>query len=264
MRLEDWHYAPKVMLSKVPVVTAIFWVVKILTTGMGETTSDFLVHQMDPPIAVGIGFALFAAALTLQLAVPRYNPWIYWSAVLSVSIFGTMAADVLHVRFGIAYWVSSAFFLVLLTMIFVLWQTSEKTLSFHNITTRRRETFYWLAVLATFALGTAAGDMTATSLGLGYLGSGILFAVTILVPFLAWWRLGLPEIPAFWFAYIVTRPLGASFADWMGVSHERSGLNWGTGPVSLALGGLIFACVGWIAFRQKGIQNDISARARSR
>ena len=242
--------------SKVPQITALFWVIKILTTGMGETTSDFLVHQIDPPIAVALGLMIFIAALVAQFVAPRYNAWIYWLAVLAVSIFGTMAADVLHIGLGVPYIVSTVFFSTALAVIFALWYRSEGTLSIHSITTRRREAFYWATVLATFALGTAAGDMTATSLGLGYLGSGVMFACVIAVPALAYWLFGLPEIPAFWFAYIVTRPLGASFADWMGVSHERSGLNWGTGPVSLVLGVLIVLCVGYVAFTRNDTPSE--------
>lgn len=250
VRREDWHYAPHKGLSKVPQITALFWIVKILTTGMGETTSDFLVHQLDPPLAVALGFVIFVVAMVAQFMVPRCNAWVYWLAVVSVSIFGTMAADVLHVGLGIAYVISTIFFSASLAVIFAGWYRSEGTLSIHSITTRRREAFYWAAVLATFALGTAAGDMAATSLGLGYLGAGVLFAGVILVPALAYWRFGLPEIPAFWFAYIMTRPLGASFADWMGVSHARSGLDWGTGPVSLGLAALIFGFV-WIIARKE-------------
>ena len=235
-------------ISKVPQITVLFWVVKILTTGMGETTSDFLVHQMDPPIAVAIGFLIFAAAMVAQFAFPRYNTWVYWAAALSVSIFGTMAADVLHVGLGVPYVASTIFFLAALGGIFAIWFRVEGTLSIHSITTRRREVFYWATVLTTFALGTAAGDMTASSLALGYFASGLMFGAIILVPALAWWRLGLAEIPAFWFAYIVTRPLGASFADWMGVSHERSGLDWGTGPVSLVLGCLILGVLGYLSW----------------
>ena len=245
-RRNDPRNAP----SKVPRITAIFWLVKILTTGMGETSSDYLVHQIDPPIAVGLGLAILVAAMAVQFIAPKYDAWIYWAAVLSVSIFGTMAADVLHVGLGVAYVVSTTVFSVALATIFAVWRLTEGTLSIHSITTRRREAFYWATVLATFALGTAAGDMTATTLGLGFFGSGVVFAGVILVPLLAWWRLGLAEIPAFWFAYIVTRPLGASFADWMGVNHERSGLGWGTGPVSLVLGVLIVGLVAYIAFRR--------------
>lgn len=233
--------------SKVPEVTILFWIVKVLTTGMGETTSDFLVHRIDPPVAVAIGFAGFVAALAVQLTAPRYSPWIYWAAVVMVSVFGTMAADVLHVGLGVPYVVSTGAFAVSLVAILSLWHRVEGTLAIHSIHRRRREAFYWATVLATFALGTAAGDMTAQSLGLGYLDSGILFAAVIAIPAIAWWKFGLAEIPAFWFAYIVTRPLGASFADWMGVGQARGGLGWGTGPVSLVALALILLLVGSLA-----------------
>ncbi|MFC2967981.1 COG4705 family protein [Acidimangrovimonas pyrenivorans] len=242
--------------SKVPEVTAIFWVVKILTTGMGETTSDFLAHHIYPPIAVLIGLVGLVAAMALQLAAPRYNAWSYWLAMVMVSVFGTMAADVLHVGFGIPYIASTMFFALSLAVIFWLWHRTEGTLAIHSIHSHRRELFYWATVLATFALGTAAGDMTATSLGLGYLDSGFLFAGVIALPALAFWKLGLPEVPAFWFAYIVTRPLGASFADWMGVNHQRGGLDWGTGPVSLGLFALIVVLVGYLALTRSDVEPE--------
>ncbi|GHD99854.1 membrane protein [Defluviimonas sp. 20V17] len=242
--------------SKVPQVALIFWVVKILTTGMGETTSDFLAHHIYPPIAVIIGFLGLIAALALQLAAPRYNAWIYWLAVVMVSIFGTMAADVLHVGLGIPYVVSTTSFAISLALILWLWHRVEGTLAIHSIHSRRRELFYWATVLATFALGTAAGDMTATSLGLGYLDSGVMFTGIFMLPALAYWRLGLPEVPAFWFAYIVTRPLGASFSDWMGVNHARGGLAWGTGPVSLTLAALIVLCVGYLAVSRCDVEPE--------
>src|SRR5579859_3210721 len=210
-------------LRKVPELTVYFWVVKLLTTAMGESTSDAMVHHLDPVVAVAIGGLGLAAALILQLAVRRYVAWIYWLAVVMVAVFGTMAADVLHIGFGIPYLVSTAFFMVVLAIIFAVWYASEKTLSIHSISTRRRELFYWATVIATFALGTAAGDMTATTLNLGYFYSGILFAVLIALPALGYGLLGLNEIPAFWFAYIVTRPLGASFADWFGKPQSAGG-----------------------------------------
>jgi uncharacterized membrane-anchored protein len=219
----------------------------VLTTGMGETTSDFLVHRLGPPPAVLIGAAAFSAALWLQLRAGRYSAWIYWLAVAMVGVFGTMAADVLHVGLGIPYAVSTTFYAIVLTAVFLTWQRSELTLSIHSILTRRRELFYWAAVLATFALGTAAGDMTARTLGLGYLGSGIMFAALIAVPAVAYWRFGMNAILAFWFAYIVTRPLGASFADWLAVPHSRGGLGFGYGPVSLVLAVLIVGFVAYLA-----------------
>lgn len=232
---------------KVAAVTPLFWVVKILTTGMGETTSDFFVRLFDPYLVVLVGAVLFLAAIALQLRQRRYVVWIYWLAVVMVSVFGTMAADVLHVGLGIPYAVSSAFFAVALAVVFAAWFSAEHTLSIHSITTMRRELFYWATVVTTFALGTAVGDLTATSLHLGYLTSGVLFAVIFVLPALAYWRLGLNSIAAFWFAYILTRPLGASFADWMGVSHARGGLAWGTGPVSLVLALIIVVIVSYMA-----------------
>jgi uncharacterized membrane-anchored protein len=238
-------------MSKVPEVTAYFWVIKVLTTGMGETTSDYLAHRIGPIVAVGLAGVVLTAALVLQLSVRRYVAWIYWSAVVMVSVFGTMAADVLHVGLGVPYVVSTAFFVLALAAIFALWYASEKTLSIHSIFTWRREVFYWATVMATFALGTAAGDMTAVSMHLGYLASGVMFAVLMTVPALAYWRLGLNPVFAFWFAYVVTRPLGASFADWLGVSRVRGGLALGTGQVSLGLTVVIVGFVGYLAMSRK-------------
>jgi uncharacterized membrane-anchored protein len=163
-----------------------------------------------------------------------------------VSVFGTMAADVVHIALGVPYAVSTVVFAVVLAAVFVVWYRTEGTLSIHSIRTRRRELFYWLTVLTTFALGTAAGDLTASTMHLGYFASGVLFAVVIAVPAVAHWRLGLNAITAFWFAYIVTRPLGASFADWLGVPPSRRGLDLGTGPVTLTLALVIAVLVGYL------------------
>lgn len=239
---------------KVPEVTVYFWIIKMLTTGMGETTSDYLVHQLNPIIAVAIGGICFVAALILQFAARRYVAWIYWLAVVMVAIFGTMVADVLHVGFGIPYIVSATFFAVALAVVFVVWYVSEKTLSIHTIDTRRRELFYWATVVVTFALGTAVGDMTATTLRLGYFPSGVLFAVLFALPALGYWLFGLNEVFAFWFAYIVTRPLGASFADWMGRSHSFGGLGLGTGQVSLGLAIVIAILVGYLTVTRKDVK----------
>ena len=233
-------------LSKVPAVTALFWVTKVLTTGMGETTSDFLARTLGPIPAVGLAGLALLASLGWQLALRRYVAGVYWLAVVLVSVFGTMAADVLHVGLGVPYRVSVVFFLAVLLGIFAVWFLAERTLSIHSIRRPRPELFYWATVLATFALGTAAGDLTATTLHLGYLDSGVLFAVAIAVPALAWRLFGLNPILAFWLAYILTRPLGASFADWAAVPASRGGLNLGYGPVSLALTAAIVALVGYL------------------
>jgi uncharacterized membrane-anchored protein len=222
-------------------------VVKILTTGMGETTSDFLARVLGPVVAGALGAAGLVVLLWLQFRAPRYRAWTYWAAIVMVSVFGTMAADVVHVVAGVPYAVSTAAFAVILAAILMAWYASEGTLSIHTVTTRRRERFYWATVLATFALGTAAGDLTAGSLHLGYLPAGLLFTALILMPALAYRFLGLNAVAAFWWAYVLTRPLGASFADWMGVGTDRGGLGLGTGPVSLALAVPIAALVTWLA-----------------
>jgi uncharacterized membrane-anchored protein len=250
-------------LSKVPEVTACFWITKVLTTGMGEATSDYLVHRVSPVIAVAAGFVAFAVALALQFWVRRYVTWIYWLAVVMVAVFGTMAADVLHVGLGIPYAVSTVFFLVVLAVIFMAWYLSEGTLSIHSIYTRRREVFYWATVLATFALGTAAGDLTAKTVGLGYLGSGVMFAVVIAIPAVAYRWLGLNAIVAFWFAYIVTRPLGASFADWLAWPPSAGGLGLGHGVVSLVATVIIIGLVAYMTVTRKDVPVRRVAPVRS-
>lgn len=235
--------------SKVPEITALFWIIKVLTTGMGETTSDFFVRNFDPIVAVLVGFVVFVAALILQFAMKRYIPAVYWFAVVMVSVFGTMAADVTHIVLGVPYFASTAAFAVALAVIFLVWHRVEGTLSIHSIITPRREAFYWATVLVTFALGTAVGDLTATTLHLGYFASGIVFALVITIPAIAFRFFSLNAVGAFWFAYIVTRPLGASFADWMGVSSARGGLAWGTGAVSLAIAAIIIALVAVLGVR---------------
>lgn len=238
--------------AKVPQATLIFWVAKVLTTGMGETTSDFFNKSYDPKLMVVAAGLVLAGTLWAQFKAPRYSAWVYWAAVAMVSVFGTMCADVLHVALGVPYAVSTVFFAISLAAVFFLWFRVEGTLSIHSITTPRRELFYWLTVVTTFALGTAVGDLTATSLKLGYFSSGVLFAALFAVPAVAY-KLGLNSVVAFWFAYVATRPFGASFADWMGVPAQRGGLDWGTGPVSLALFGIIVVLVGVLAARKTDV-----------
>jgi len=229
--------------NKVPEVTVSFWAVKLLTTGMGETTSDTLVHRFDPVFAVAAAGVIFMAVLGSQFWLNGFDRWRYWAAVTMVSVFGTMAADVIHIGLGVPYAVSTAAFAIALVGIFATWKAVEGTLSIHAIDTPRREAFYWAAVLATFALGTAAGDMTATTFGLGYFASGVLFLAAFAVPGLWFWLTHRNPIASFWIAYVLTRPVGASFGDWVGVSHERGGLAWGTGAVSLVLFVAIMALV---------------------
>jgi uncharacterized membrane-anchored protein len=253
--------------SKVPEVTVVFWITKALTTGMGESSSDYLVHTLPPAVAVVFGFIALLGALAIQFRARRYVPWIYWLAVAMVGVFGTMAADVLHVGLHVPYAVSTVFFAAALAVVFTVWFLTERTLSIHSIYTPRRELFYWAAVVTTFALGTAAGDLSAVTLHRGYFSSGVMFAIVILVPAVAHWRFGMNPILAFWFAYIATRPLGASFADWLGVSHHRGGLALGPGPVSLSLAALIVAFVVYLTLHDSAGksaegQNRMSGRAR--
>jgi uncharacterized membrane-anchored protein len=244
--------------SQVPErITVFFWIVKILTTAQGEATSDYLDHRIDPPIAAAVAGLAFVAALALQFRTRKYVAWIYWLAADMVAIFGTMCADGLHVELGIPYQVSTTFYAVVLAVILVLWYRTEKTLSIHSINTRRREAFYWATILATFALGTALGDLTASTLHLGYLTSGIMFTLLFAIPGLAHWRLGLNSVAAFWTASILTRPLGASYADWMGVPHNLSGLDLGRGPVAVGLTIPIILLVGYLAVSRI----DVAGRA---
>ncbi|WP_051591128.1 COG4705 family protein [Bacillus sp. UNC438CL73TsuS30] len=223
------------MFAKVPEITLYFWITKLLTTGMGEVASDYLFENLNPLISAPLSVLIFVAAMILQFKVRRYIPSIYWLVVVMVSIFGTMAADVVRVGLGIPYIVSTIFFIVTLAGVLITWFSKEKTLSVHSIFTRRREIFYWLTVLVTFALGTAAGDMTASSMHLGYFSSGVLFTVLLAIPALGYKLFGLNEIFAFWFAYIMTRPVGASFSDWLGASQIHGGLGIGKGLVTLVL-----------------------------
>jgi uncharacterized membrane-anchored protein len=239
--------------SKVPAVTAWFWVVKALTTAMGESTSDWLVHLLVPEIAVVLGAIAFAVALYIQFTKDRYIPACYWFAVAMVGVFGTMAADVLHVGLGVPYIASTIFFAIALAVVFRTWYVVEGTLSIHSIHTPRRELFYWAAVLATFALGTAAGDLTANTLGLGYFGSIWLFAAIISIPALGYFRLGMGSILAFWFAYVVTRPLGASVADWL---SKPAGVGLGTGLVSVLFAAAIVLIVRHLARTGKDTPED--------
>jgi uncharacterized membrane-anchored protein len=236
---------------KVPEVFVLFWVVKLLTTGIGESGADFLAKGTNLPDVVAllllflIGVVGFVIAIWVQLRATAYHPVRYWITVLMVAVFGTMTADGPHLVFGLPYWFDSAACMLILGGLFRWWYRSEGTLSVHSITTSRRERFYWTAVLLTFGLGTALGDTTAFDAGLGYNWSTALFGVAILIP-LALWRLGIfGATLAFWASYVLTRPLGASIADWFGKAHNKGGLGIGDGVVT-GIGLVIF--VGFVAY----------------
>jgi uncharacterized membrane-anchored protein len=243
----------RAVLTKVPEITAIFWVLKLLTTGMGESMSDFL-GDKSVPIAGAIGILGLCFAIWLQMRQREYRAPIYWFAVMMVAIFGTMMADGIHDGASIPYSVTTPLFAAIMAAIFIWWYRSEGTLSIHSINTPRREAFYWATVLATFALGTAAGDLTATQLNLGFFPSALLFISIILIPAVGWWRFGLNPIIAFWFAYIVTRPIGASFADWFSKPPAITGLGLGDGTVSGVALLVFLALVAYVSVTKVDVQ----------
>jgi uncharacterized membrane-anchored protein len=214
------------LAAKVPEITAMFWVIKILTTAAGEAISDAL-STGNKGVGALVEIGVFVVALIAQFSTRRYFAPAYWFLALAIAVAGTGVSDTMHLTFGIPYAGTSLFWAVVLAVVFVLWDRSEHTLSIHSITTSRREKFYWATIFATFALGTALGDFTATSLGLGYLPSAIFFCVVILIPWVGWSRFRMNEIFAFWFAYVVTRPVGASFADYFSKPKDVSGLGFG-------------------------------------
>jgi uncharacterized membrane-anchored protein len=246
-------------LSKVPEATATFWVIKILTTGTGETASDFIGNSAVPVAVTLVAVTAIAlvTALVLQFKADRYVAPIYWFAIAMISVVGTMLSDGSRIALGITFLESTISFVLALLAVFTLWYRRERTLSIHSIYTRPRELFYWSAVVATFALGTSAGDWTAMSLNLGFLGSGVMFTTIILLPLIAHKAFGLNPVLAFWMAYITTRPLGASFADWMAVEKDRGGLGWGTGPVTLVFSMVILAFIGWLTWTGRDVVESL-------
>jgi uncharacterized membrane-anchored protein len=254
--------ARRPIAAKVPEITALFWVIKVLTTGLGEAASDYL-GGVSIVLAAAVGLIGFLVAMGLQFRARRYVPGVYWTAVLMVAVFGTMTADGPHKVLGIPYEVTTAAYAVALASVFLLWRRTEGTLSIHSINTRRREVWYWLTVLLTFALGTALGDLTAIAFHLGFLASAVLFAVVIAVPAIGW-RLGLNPVVAFWSAYVVTRPLGASIADWLGKPPTiAGGLGLGDGAVA-AVGFVLFvALVGYLRLTGAGEPAPSSGSAAS-
>jgi uncharacterized membrane-anchored protein len=257
------RFFPAPVAAKVPEIIFLFWVVKILTTAGGEVTSDYLKTYGNFG-GGGTEVALFVIALVLQFATRRYRAFAYWSLAYAIAIAGTGLSDFLHLDVHIPYAGTTLLWAVILAALFWVWQRSEGTLSIHSITTQRREAFYWAVVFATFALGTALGDFTATSLGMGYLASGIFFFAVILIPALAWWRFGLNSIAAFWMAYIVTRPLGASFSDWVSKPANITGLGFGNGPTAVVFALATLVLVSYLAIARPDIQRSGDPAAEDR
>jgi uncharacterized membrane-anchored protein len=215
-------------LNKVPEVTLSFWIIKIMSTTVGETGADFLAVNagLGQNITCAIMSVLLLVALTIQLRTKRYVPWIYWLTVVLVSIVGTQITDLLTDGLNISLYLSTSVFSVALAVIFFIWYRVERTLSIHKIVSRRRELFYWAAILCTFALGTAAGDLATEALGLGFIWGAVLFGALIGGSFILW-RMGVNAVLTFWIAYILTRPFGAALGDFLTQDHIYGGLGLG-------------------------------------
>jgi uncharacterized membrane-anchored protein len=255
--------AKRYLATKVPEITLIFWALKLLTTGMGEAMSDFM-GSHNVPVAGAVGVGGMALAFRLQFSQKTYRAPYYWFVVMMVAIFGTMVADAIHDGSGISYPFTTIAFGLFTATVFWRWHRSEGTLSIHTIDTRRRERYYWAAVFGTFALGTAAGDMTAVTLKLGFFDSILVFGAVILIPLIGWWRLNWNPVFAFWFAYIDTRPIGASFADWFSKPHSITGLNLGDGPTSGVALIVFIALVTWTTLSGHGVQSARGEAVRGR
>ena len=237
--------------NRVPEVTLDFWLIKLMAVTMGETAADYLA------VNLGLGLtttsllmtAVLVVVLVVQFAQRRYVPWAYWLAVVMISIVGTLVTDNLVDNFGVPLTVTTAVFTLALAATFLAWYRAEGTLSIHEVTTFRREAYYWLAILFTFALGTAAGDLMAERFGLGYLATGILFGMIILSLAVGYYLMGLDAILGFWLAYIFTRPLGASFGDLLSQPPEYGGLGFGTIVTSAIFLAVIALIVGLMTLR---------------
>ncbi|GAB2907524.1 hypothetical protein LSG25_02495 [Paralcaligenes sp. KSB-10] len=243
------------MLNKVPEVTIFFWVIKIMATTVGETAADFLnvnMHLGLTGTSIVMGVVLLGFLL-VQLRAGKYIPWIYWATVVLLSIFGTLLTDNLVDNFGVSLQATTAVFSAALAATFVSWYISEKTLSIHTICTTRRELFYWAAILFTFALGTAAGDLAAEGLQLGYAASALIFGALIGLVALAHYAFGANAIAAFWIAYILTRPFGASCGDFLSQSPDSGGLGLGTVGTSALFLGTIFALVSYLTVKRNKV-----------
>lgn len=245
----------RAMLNKVPEITLYFWVIKILATTVGETAADFLNFNLHLGLrnTTLIMSALLAAVLVAQFRTRRCVESIYWLAVVLISIVGTLITDNLVDNLGVPLPTTVWVFGGALIATFMGWYASEKTLSIHKITTTRREAFYWLAILFTFALGTAAGDLAAETMKLGYGYATLMFAAMIGVVTLAYYGFRANAIAAFWAVYILTRPLGAAFGDLLSQPVRLGGLGWGTVGTSVAFLGAIFALVVFISLRRKAL-----------
>ncbi|HEV8103655.1 MAG TPA: hypothetical protein VGP69_07970 [Gaiellaceae bacterium] len=255
----------RVMLNKVPEVTLYFWVIKVLCTTVGETASDYLAGNLSLGLTktTFITGALLLVVLVFQFRLRKYVPGVYWLGIVLISVVGTQITDNLTDNAGVSLVTTTIVFSILLAIVFAIWARSERTLSIHTIYTTRRESFYWSAVLFTFALGTAAGDLTAERLNVGYAWSVVLFAVAIAAVALAHFRFRLDAVAAFWIAYILTRPLGASLGDYLSQPRHDGGLGLGTTVTSFLFLGAIVVVVAFLSITRKDVTELAVPHARS-
>jgi len=240
------------MLNKVPLVTLFFWIIKILATTVGETGADFLNFNLGLGLTLTslLAALLLVVALVIQFRQDRYVPWVYWIAVVFLSVVGTLITDNLTDNLGVSLYASTAVFMTALAITFFVLNRSEHTLSIHTFTPSRREAFYWAAILFTFALGTAAGDLVSEQLGLGYALSGLIFGGMIALITLGYYAFRLNAVFAFWSAYVLTRPLGASIGDFLTQAHKDGGLALSTTSVNIAFLAIIIALVAYLTMSQ--------------
>jgi uncharacterized membrane-anchored protein len=240
-------------LNKVPEVTLAFWIIKIMSTTVGETGADFLAVNAGwgQGTTRAVMAALLVAALVVQMRTRRYTPWAYWLTVVLVSVVGTQITDLLTDGLGVSLYISTAAFTLTLAAIFAIWYRVERTLSVHDIVTLRRELFYWAAILCTFALGTAAGDLATEALGLGFVWGAVAFGALIAAAYAAW-RFGGNAVLTFWLAYILTRPFGASLGDLLTQARTYGGLGMGAMWTSALFLSVIVALVASAQFSQNG------------
>ncbi|CUR55002.1 conserved membrane hypothetical protein [metagenome] len=252
---------PRQLLNKVPEVTLLFWVVKILSTTVGETAADFLAGNLGLGLTTTslVMAVLLAGVLVVQFRTRRYVPWVYWLAVVLISVVGTLISDNLVDNLGVSLWITTAVFSLCLAASFAAWFRSERTLSIHTIVTSRRESFYWLAILFTFALGTSAGDLVAETLALGYLVSAAIFGLLIALITMAYAKVGLNAVFAFWTAYILTRPFGASMGDFLTAAPTDGGIGLGTNGTSALFLAVIVGAVGWFTLVERREQSPSRA-----
>ena len=243
------------MLNKVPEITIYFWIIKILSTTVGETAADYLAGRFNlgTIATMSVMSGLFLIALAFQLRLRKYVPAVYWLVVVLVSVVGTLISDYLVDDLGIGLGTTSIVFSIALALVFISWWVSERTLTVHDIVTTKRELFYWTAILFTFALGTSAGDLVAEASGLGYAVSALLFAGMIALTTLAYFRFGLNAVLSFWTAYIVTRPLGASLGDLLSQQVKDGGLGFGTSVTTAIFLSVIVALVAYLSITKKDV-----------